>query len=742
MILVLSLAAGAHVPHEVVGSLGATSGLDPGDWFLLAPKEGMHLLHSGNQGLSWQMIGGDPTVDELLQVVLVGQRVVARSESRLWWSDDVGVTWESTNLPATISGMLGGDELLLVGDGIWSGEPEALELEEEGFYVSIGAGRVAVSSSGEIYRKDATWRKVAELGGAKQALWDGVDLYVVGRGDGLFRYDGEWTDCGLVENGEVYSLATDGVGGLLAGSRDYAPYYSSDRCESWDLRAPPDKVEYQNEGAAEGPQEAYPVLVAAGERWVVAGWFGYWHSEDAGKTWLDSRILPPDFIRGLAFSGPDRVYKGGYSYGVAWTEDDGGSFRAPNMGLPAPNVQDVLPGAGDTVYAVVNHLGWTSLDGGESWSSWRSNTQTGGVARVEVLPDGGLWILGRSGHFISDDNGESAAALPALAALLGDGITSGMSVRSRDGAVELCLGSRSPDRVLCSEDRGSTWGVRFTGEGEGRLVLFAAAADGLWLNDAAGLHHVGDQDRLVPLPEGTDVDYLTVADDGSIFFSTLDARVYGMLPGAADWRSYGAINATIDHISPSPQFSKYPRLLLASHDGVWEVEDVRAAEPVLSRWGQWERVDAGTGFAFWSPRGPAELEDPEAAFEVLHEVGRGNMVRVWVRGSSLEVRGRVDRGAQVVLRLDGEALMRLGGEPSNGVHTLWAGSGLAEGWHLVELVGVEDGFWLDTVDGFTGGASNAPEPDEESSCGCKKGGAGLLLFVGALWRRRRLSTIW
>lgn len=742
MMLLLSLATWAHVPHEVVGSLGATSGLEEGDWFLLAPKEGMHLLHSGNQGLSWQMIGGDPTGDELTQVVLVGEQVVARSKSHLWWSDDAGMTWQSTELPATIVGMVGGDELLLAGDGIWSGEPDALEQEYEGDYVSIGVGGVVVSATGEIYRKDPNWRKVAELDGAKQAIWDGVDVYAVGRSEVLYRYDGAWSTCGQVENGEVYSLATDGVGGLLAGSRDYAPYYSSDRCESWELRAPPDKVEYQNEGAAEGPQEAYPVMVASGERWVVAGWFGYWHSEDAGQTWLDSRILPPDFIRGLAFAGPDRVYKGGYSYGVAWTEDDGGSFRSPNLGLPAPNVQDVLPGSGSTVYAVVNHVGWTSLDGGENWSSWRSNTQTGGVARVEVLPDGGLWILGRFGHFLSDDNGETARALPALTALLGDGITAGMSVLSRSGAMELCLGSRSPDRVLCSEDRGTTWDVRYSGEGEGQLTLFAAEDDGLWLNDGAGLHLLGDQDRLVPLPEGTSVDYLTVADDGSVFFSTLDARIYGMLAGEADWRDYGAINATIDHISPSPEFSEHPRLLLASHDGVWEVEDVRAATPVLSRWGQWERVDAGTGFAFWSPLEPAEVEDPQAVFGELHEVGRGNMVRVWVRGSSLEIRGRVDRGAQVVLRLDGEALMRLGGEPSDGVDRLWTGAGLSEGWHLVELVGVEDGFWLDCIDGFTGGTSNAPEPDDQGSCGCKNGGAGLLLVVGALWRRRRFSTKW
>ncbi|HND32395.1 MAG TPA: hypothetical protein PLA94_20495, partial [Myxococcota bacterium] len=539
-------------------------------------------------------------------------------------------------------------------------------------------------------------------------------------------------------------------GGLLAGSRNYAPYYSDSRCESWDLRAPPDKVEYQTEGAAEGPEEAYPVLAAAGDRWVVAGWFGYWHSEDAGTSWLDSRVLPTDFIRGLAFHGPDQVYKGGYSYGVAWTEDDGNSFRSPNLGLSAPNVQDILTTGTPTVHAIVNHQGWTSLDGGENWASWRSNTATGGVARAELLPDGGLWILGREGLLLSDDNGETARALPTLQALMGDAMVAGLSVRSRGGSVELCVGTRSPDGLLCSEDRGSSWDRRYSSGGDGMLTLWAADDAGIWLSDDAGLHHLGDEDEQVPLPEGQRVDYLTVADDGSVFFSTLDARIYGKLAGETDWRSYGQINATIDHISPSPQFSEHPRLLLASHDGVWELEDVRATTPVLARWGQWERVDAGTGFASWFPQDPVEVDDLQATFGTLHKVGRGNTVRVWVRGSSLEIRGRLERGAQVVLRLDGEGLMRLGGEPTDRVESLWSRSGLPEGWHLVELVGVEEGFLLDTVDGYSlldtvdgysGGASTAPDPDEDAPCGCKKGSAGLFLLPGLLLWRRRRSTV-
>ncbi len=718
----------------------APSGLVEGDWFLLAPKEGMHLLRSQDQGQTWEMIGGDPTVDELLQVVLVGERVVARAESRLWWSDDAGQSWMSAELPMEIVGMLGGEELILVGDGIWSGEPDSLMQEEEGDFVSIGAGAVVVSADGGIYLRDPGWRRVAEQQGARLAVWDGADLYVTVRGNLLRRYDGEWSNCGTMEGGEVFSLTTDGVGGLLMGSRDYAPYYSADRCGSWERRSPPDKVEYQTEGAAESPQEAYPVLAAAGERWVVAGWFGYWHSEDAGKSWLDSRILPADFIRGLAFAGPDRVYKGGYSYGVAWTDDGGSSFRAPNLGMGAPNVQDILTTSSSTVHAIVNHAGWTSLDGGESWASWPANVRLGGVARMELLPDGGLWILGREGLFLSNDDGDTVRPLPGLETLLGDAMVAGMSVRSHDGSVELCLGTRTPDQVLCSADRGDSWNLHYVATGEGKLTLWTADGEGLWLSDTLGLHHLSEEDTLIPLPEGRLVDFFTIADDGSLFFSTSDANVYGRFPGEGDWRSFGQVNATIDHISPSPAFSTHPLLLLATHDGVWQIDNVRSSEPILARWGQWERVDVGTGFAFWSPDLPEEVEEDGADFGSIHPIARGNVVRVWLRGSSLQVRGRSERGAQVVLRLDGQSLTRLGSEPMDEVGVLWTGTGLAEGWHMVELVGVEEGLFVDSIDGYEGEGAVEEEPGKEQPCGCQKGQAGLLLlFVGRL-RRRPFST--
>jgi hypothetical protein len=45
------------------------------------------------------------------------------------------------------------------------------------------------------------------------------------------------------------------------------------------------------------------------------------------------------------------------------------------------------------------------------------------------------------------------------------------------------------------------------------------------------------------------------------------------------------------------------------------------------------------------------------------------------------------------------------------------------------------------VDGYSGGAFSAPDPDEDAACGCKKGGAGLFLLPGLLlWRRRQVAS--
>ncbi|HND32006.1 MAG TPA: hypothetical protein PLA94_18510, partial [Myxococcota bacterium] len=262
-------AALAHAPHEVVVSAAAPADLAEGSWFLLSTNEGLHLQRSKDQGRSWEMVGGAPLEDELQELAEVQGTVLALAPGRLWWTVDQGESWQKQSLPASIVDMQGGERLLLVGDGIWGGSPETLQKEAEGSFVRVGAGGVVTAADGGIWRALPEWTQVATLAGAVDALVAGEQLYALDAQRRLYRWEDGWTACAEVEEGGIFSMATDGQGGLLVGGVNFAPYYSADACQSWERRDPPESVVYDQEGGASGPSKAYPVLLAAGNRWVV-----------------------------------------------------------------------------------------------------------------------------------------------------------------------------------------------------------------------------------------------------------------------------------------------------------------------------------------------------------------------------------------------------------------------------------------------------------------------------------------
>lgn len=739
LLVALTGLAQAHVPHEIVTSIAAPSDLSGGSWFLLLAVLGPHLLRSEDEGRTWTMIGGAPTGDNLLELARLEPGVlVARSEERLWWSEDEGASWQVRDLPARIVDMQGGSTLTLVGDGVWTGSPDALTLALEGDFASVGQGGVLITLEGEVLVQEAgSWQTAARLPGARLALRDGDTLYAADANRALLRLDEDWTPCGLPEGEGVVSLWATGGGALLAGGVELAPYVSVDRCASWTLSELPDRVSYDTEGGAITPQEAYPVLMGEGDRWLVGGWFGYWHSEDAGQSWQDSRLFPPDFIRGLAFGDDGRVYKGGYAYGVAYSGDDGASFDAQNVGVNLPNIQDIFT-RGDRVYALANHDGWTSYDGGESWLRWAVNDQLDFIIWFRVLPNDWLWIRTDDELSLSTDGGNYLRPCESLPATAGE--IQLFDARGSADDIEMCV---QVDQALhCSTDLTASWSVWYTGPDT--LGALFAGEDAFWVSDSAGIHRVtSDGVEDFPLPEGVVPTVIAVASEGTIFFSTRDASLYRMRPEDADWSRVGQLNAPIDQLDLPPDFEERPRLLLATHDGVFALDDALDDAPALARWRPWERVDTTTDFALWRPGRPDSLWEAEADFSVVQPLEVDASVQVWVRGTTLRVRGGSRGDAEALLTVDGEAMATLGAEPAEGVSTLWSGSGFAPGWHLVELVGVREGLLLDSVEG-----AEPTEPDDDTGatappkggrCGGCEGGRAMapLLALGALRARRR-----
>lgn len=728
MILLLAN-AWAHVPHEVVASVAAPPDLRSASWYLM---QGSPLLRSTDQGRTWYMVGGAPTGDDLVDLAWIEPGwIVARSETQLWWTEDDGATWKVEPLPAEIADMEGGEQLILVGDGIWEGNPGTLKRVTEGVFADVGEGGVALTVTGDVYRRQDSWTQVTTLPSARLVIADGDVLYSATKDGRVFRYDGQWTPCGEVSAGDIYHLAADGKGGLLATGYDHAPYFSPDHCTSWESPFPPDKASYSGNGGVDVPSKAFTVLKAAGDQWVVGGWFGYWHSDDAGKTWQESRILGSDFIRGLAFSGPEQIYLGGYSYGVAWTDNKGLKFTSSNLGLTPPNIQGITPVAGsEVVHAIANHEGYTSEDGGVHWTKWPLNEEMVHLDQVVVLPDGSLFLLSTLGAQFSLDQGTSLTDIPGLP-------KQDYTSLAVSGTL---LAAGSAEGLWVSEDAGESWSSWYTSTGA--MAGPVADNDGFWVGDSTGLHHRGITMADIAAPALPAL--LAVADDGTLFFATLDSRLYRYDQG--NWLLLGQLPAPVDTLVASPDFSTHPLLLAGTHDGIWQVADARAERPTLERWGQWERVDysASHDFNQWIPEVSHSHPQEDANGGMVQSVPAGTSVQVWIQGTTLQLRGKSVGGAQVEVDLDGTPVGTVGMEANDRIRKVWQVDGLSEGWHQVTLVGVTSGFSVDTLDGITGetpedsGIPAVKKPSEEASCGCQHGSATLFLGL-ALLRRRRIA---
>ncbi|HNH48719.1 MAG TPA: hypothetical protein PKY30_16885, partial [Myxococcota bacterium] len=237
-----------------------------------------------------------------------------------------------------------------------------------------------------------------------------------------------------------------------------------------------------------------------------------------------------------------------------------------------------------------------------------------------------------------------------------------------------------------------------------------------------------------------------VSADGSLSVTTRAADLYHRRPADTAWRYIAQLPAPIAEIVEDAAAES--TLLLGTHDGIWRLGDLAGESPTLERWGAWERVDGGSDFIRWSPAKPSVKVEEEADFGELHPLRAGAELRVWLRGSRLQIRGTSEVGARALLRLDGEPVATLEHDGKQDLRVLWSSEELAEGWHMLELVGVERGLAIDSLDGCTAPTEAActvaaapppTPPPEKQDCGCQNGGAAWL-WLGAIGLARRQST--
>lgn len=788
--LLLAAAALAHLPHDPVDDVAVpwgTTGARP--WFMVArPSVAALLLRSDDAGATWRMVGGEPTQDDLRGAAwLEDGTLVAWGEDRGWASVDDGATWTAFAVPARVADAAGADRLYLAtGDGLWAGHPATgFDRLEPGRWARVEA------------RDGAGWALDADgalrvLGAAGWGHRDGPGRPLAGltpdaryAGDaegGVWAWsEGGWTACAPLpeidpEHPSVLRLDRDG-GALIVAAASGGPWVSLDGCRSWTDRRAPLAPVYEGPAAARTEADGVTVLAAVDGRWIFGGWAGFGWSDDGGRSWQEAPVVPADYTRGVAFAPDDdlQVFLAGYGAAIVRTFDGGWTFDAPGGGLDATNAQAVgTPLRGDgpaELWGVVGHQPFLSGDRGRRWTAgavvWTSGVSAlvaeGGLDRLWAFPQEPV-APGEPPLAYSEDGGASFTTLPALEAWLDGGLGAGAGwVPDGTGGERFCVLGGGPTTLTCAA--GADWERRYRG-GDG------LAAQGPWgwppaapvevlLADDDGLQVSGDGGLTWSArawPDGEGLARLAVADDGTLVLATRGAALWRSDDAGRSWVPLGLrLGAAVYALTPRPGFADAPDLLVGTHDGVFRVRDVTGEAPAPSRFAAWQRLDDQSSLLEWAEGAPLAEGLAGAGFGGVRRIGVGARVGGWLRGTALGVIGDSEGGATVQVWVDGAVRAVVGADPAP-LGVLAAIEGLDDGWHRVELFGVEgDGVRLDALemrgpdDPFgvrpggdtgdtaaaddTGADTGRPAPGGRSSgvlrrgggeagCGCAAGGAG------------------
>lgn len=740
MTLLLLPAALAHVPHDQVVAVAAGAGAP---WYVvLQPGQISLLLRSDDAGETWTYVGGPPTADELVAAATLSDGTpVLLGTSRYWWVEED--EWQSEALPGAVSlAAVDGEALLLAGEGgVWAGAPGALEQERDDPIFALSEGMALDSTGGVLTRDGGIWTDLPGPGREAAVAWSPEGPLVGDRDGAVWAWrDESWQPCAALptaagDHPAIRRLATNDAG-WWALRGDGALVVSDDACDTWTELSNPLTAEY---GSIGGPleAEAWTHLGVVDGTVIVAGWDGLATGND--DTWQTATLVPPDYTRGLVFSpsfaADGTIWWGGDAAGVAITDDGGTTFRAPDEGLEAPNVQDLKVWGGRRLFAIVGHQLQVSDDGGERWRALR----TPFVSDIAVIPrvdEDEVWASGHPG----------TAGDPTMAASTDGGATWTLAPDLPDArrlvhvtptaGADLVCATTSTGELSCSD--GGAWTSRWDG-GEPLLAFAwpAGAPTRLVVADALGAHLSDDggetwTDTSLP-PDDPPVEGAP-ADDGTLFLTTRSGVLLRSTDGGERWDELGIRFAAAPMaLSPRPDFAHHPDLLVGAPDGAWLVRDADAT-PTLERWGGWMEIHLGRSEFYTCPDCPEAEEVDGFESGMGLRVPDGATLEAMLRGHTLTITGTLPDGSSARVVIDGETVGTVtAGDP------LFTESGLEDRWHRVRVEGTGgEGVLLEGLQARgEGGSLTIDVPDlAEGGCGCGSGSAAWFLLIPALARRR------
>lgn len=209
----------------------------------------------------------------------------------------------------------------------------------------------------------------------------------------------EWT--GGPTGAVVLSIVTTPTGTILAGPENGGLYRSDDGGATW--------ASSEQNLAWPCCNYAVPSLAVTAASVYAGTWGGgVLRSDDDGNSWSSTATIPGDpypvVLALAAFRFGERLYAGG-NFGVARSEDGGGSWTLISDGLPSAWVKG-LALRGATPYALFDDAVYRLEPGSSTWTEWGDGLAAAGHQSLRTTADA-LFIATHEGGVFHLDCSDS-----------------------------------------------------------------------------------------------------------------------------------------------------------------------------------------------------------------------------------------------------------------------------------------------------------------------------------------------
>lgn len=353
----------------------------------------------------------------------------------------------------------------------------------------------------------------------------------------------------------------------------------------------------------------------------VEAYEGFFHSDDAGTSWIQSHLNPTRMGRALAYlpaeSERQRVIASGYGQALLWTEDAGDEWSLRGNGMRTTSVYSLAASPNyDSDPVIICGIGGgirRTTDHGQTWTQHpleKFQGEGSGVIREiafahDFSASRTIWSLAGAGLYRSQDSGITWTASPSP---VGQPTGFAMSPNFASDSTFFASGRLPEAGVVRSTDAGRTWYrcapldqevakdvVLSPNYGISDARVYAALARGLVMVSLDG----GDtwHPTETPLPSHPRSLSTAVDESGAVLLlvGTAGEGILATHDDGASWTQFGGpykgMN-TVHRVWASPNYRTDGLVFAGTFDGFYRTQD-RGLNWKLTT--VWERYDDKRG---------------------------------------------------------------------------------------------------------------------------------------------------